>query len=200
MLVSFAGYSSLAVTCTPWELVEALLPFRISTDKSDDILIGLPLYVIWSFLLKLIFLWFYTLGALITVCYGSFFSNHISLVFVMLLVILWASLSLYWGYFLVCFVNFCLYLGFFSFLYTHYSCAWNFCGFPDCLNVHACFLFVFKILRLFKRLKTYFPTLSSISEILFSIFNLLVRISSKEGSCFYLFWYLKCFISNVILV
>jgi hypothetical protein len=60
--------------CSLLDSVEALLAFRVSIEKSGVILIGLPLYISWSFpsqLFNIPYL-FYTFNAFIIMCQGYF--------------------------------------------------------------------------------------------------------------------------------
>jgi hypothetical protein len=107
VIESLVGYSSLG-----WHLcslsvcityVQALLAFLVSGEKSGVILVGLPSYVTWHFLLLLLIFYIYLVHLLFWLfCVGrNFFSGPVYLEYCRLLVCSWASLSLGLGSFLL---------------------------------------------------------------------------------------------------
>jgi hypothetical protein len=100
IIESFAGYSSLG-----WHLcslrvcitsVQDLLALIDSGENSGIILLGLPLYVTWTFSLTAfnILCLFSAFVVLIIMCWEKFLSGPVYLEFCRLLVCSWASLSL----------------------------------------------------------------------------------------------------------
>ena len=104
----FLGYRSLRWhlwSLRVWKISnQALLTFRVSIEKWAVIIIGLPLYVTWSFSLAAfnIFL-FCKFCILIIMCWEDIFSDSTYMEFCKLLVCLQGSLSLGWGRFLLWF-------------------------------------------------------------------------------------------------